>query len=612
MRRKILIKRSYPVLSIFQNFTITLIIILAGFSSLHAQYAMMNVDARRLISLNGTWDVILDPASGGEWRQIWLEKKPEKKTDFIEYSFDGGPSLQVPGDFNTQMPELTYEECTVWYRKIFNYELDSGKRLFLHFGAVNYTAEVYLNGKKLGSHEGGFTPFQFEITDLVKSGRNSIVVKVNNQRNKEGLPALGYDWFNYGGITRDVNLILTPRRFIEDYFIQLGKHSFKEINGWVKLNGIHSIQDVRILIPELKMDKIFKSDQDGMVPVNFSVAFQLWSPENPKLYKVIIESETDTVADQIGFRNIEAKGNQILLNGKSIFIRAVNIHEEKPLKGGRASSAADASVLLGWAKELGCNLVRLAHYPHNENMVKIAEKMGIMVWDEIPVYQQIQFSSPAVQQKMNQMMAEMIGRDKNRCGVVIWSLSNETNSSPDRDKSLIDLSKKCRLLDSTRLITSVINDQQYKNNNIRVWDTLYKYFDVMSINEYLGWYVPWQGRPADTKWEFVYQKPVIISEFGGEAKFGSNTGPKDEAASWSEEYQEQIYKDQVALFNVTPNLAGVCAWILVDYHSPTRMHPVYQQGYNRKGLLSELGEKKKAWFVLNQYYKSKNLDYTSP
>jgi beta-glucuronidase len=232
--------------------------------------------------------------------------------------------------------------------------------------------------------------------------------------------------------------------------------------------------------------------------------------------------------------------------------------------------------------------------------------MGLMIWDEIPVYQQIQFAAPDMPRKMNQMMQEMIRRDRNRCGVVIWSLSNETNSSPARDHALITLSKQCRLLDSSRLITSVINDQNYKNNTIHVWDTLYKFFDVLSINEYLGWYVPWQGKPTDTRWQVDFQKPMIISEFGGEAKFGSKGTPTDEASSWSEEYQEQIYKDQVALFGITPNLAGVCAWILVDYHSPTRLHPIYQQGYNRKGLLSEMGEKKKAWFILNQYYKSRN------
>jgi beta-glucuronidase len=128
---------------------------------------------------------------------------------------------------------------------------------------------------------------------------------------------------------------------------------------------------------------------------------------------------------------------------------------------------------------------------------------------------------------------------------------------------------------------------------------------VLAINEYLGWYVPWQGKPNETRWQLDIQKPIIISEFGGEAKFGSKGKPTDEASSWSEDYQEQIYKDQVALFGNTPNLAGVCAWILVDYRSPTRLQPVYQQGYNRKGLLSEKGEKKKAWFVLNQYYKSR-------
>ena len=142
-----------------------------------------------------------------------------------------------------------------------------------------------------------------------------------------------------------------------------------------------------------------------------------------------------------------------------------------------------------------------------------------------------------------------------------------------------------------------------KMGSCHVWDTLYRYFDIMAINEYLGWYVPWQGKPADTKWQMNFQKPVIISEFGGEAKFGSNGMPKDEATSWSEEYQEQIYKDQISTVSGYPQ-SGWCLRLdtLVDYRSPARMQPVYQKGYNRKGLLSELGEKKKAWFVLNRYY----------
>ena len=583
---------------------------ISDFNSVYAQSAMINVSARHCTNLNGKWQVIIDPAGAGDWRQVWKEKKPEKKTDFFEYSFEGGPVFNVPGDFNSQMTELKYFEGTVWYKKSFDYNPDKNKRLFLHFGAVNYLADVYLNGNLLGKHEGGFTPFQFEITNSVHNGGNSIVVRVNNQRLKDGIPGLGFDWFNYGGITRDVNLVETDNSFISDYFIQLKKHSFNEVQGWVKLNGAHSRQNVEIKIPELKIVYKSKSDDTGLAEVKFSSGFDLWSPENPRLYKIIIQCETDTIVDNIGFRSIEAKGSKILLNGEPVFLKGINIHEENPFRAARAFSESDASILLTWAKELGCNMVRLAHYPHNEYMIRFAEKMGIMVWDEIPVYQQVEFSTPGVSDKMDLMMREMVNRDKNRCGVIVWSLSNETSPSPSRDRALVNLSDKCRQLDSTRLITSVINDQHYNNNAINVWDTLYRHFDIISLNEYLGWYVPWQGRPEDVKWNFVCKdKPIVISEFGGEALYGNNKGPKDEAASWSEEYQEQIFKDQVEMLKAIPDLCGTFPWLLVDYRSPGRMHPVYQNGWNRKGLLSDHGDKKKAWYILKAYYESTKNNY---
>ncbi|MGZ5190523.1 MAG: glycoside hydrolase family 2 protein, partial [Flavisolibacter sp.] len=392
---------------------------------LHAQSAMINVYGRKTTSLNGKWNGIIDPTGVGEWRKVWEEKKPQKKTDFVEYSFDGGPTLHVPGDFNTQMPELFYVEGTIWYKKTFVHKKQSLKRLFIHFGAVNYLTDVYLNGKLIGKHEGGFTPFQFELTEQALDGENVIVVKVNNQRQKEGLPGLGYDWFNYGGITRDVHLVETNETYIEDYLVQLKKNSFTEIQGWVKLNGLLNQKEICIRIPELEIDYRVKTNNQGLATIKFSSDFQLWSPEKPKLYKVIIESERDTVIDNIGFRSIEVKGSKIFLNGKNIFIKGVNIHEERPMQSARAFSKEDARTLLTWAKETGCNLVRLSHYPHNENMVKMAEEMGLMVWDELPVYQHIEFSSPDMPAKLNLMMKEMIRRDRNRCGVVIWSLSNE-------------------------------------------------------------------------------------------------------------------------------------------------------------------------------------------
>ena len=570
------------------------------------QTAMVNSQARNFTSLNGKWKVIIDPTGIGDWRQVWQDKKPQRKTDFVEYSFEGGPELEVPGDFNTQMPELTYFEGTVWYKKQFHHTKGDDKRLFLYFGAVNYLADVYLNGEKIGSHEGGFTPFQFEITDKVKEGNNVLIVKVNNQRKENGLPGVGYDWLNFGGITRDVGLIETNHVFIEDYFIQLKKGSLNSILGWVQLDGTTKAnQKITIKIPELNLNYKTKTDDKGFAKIEFSSKFTLWSPENPKLYKVVIDSETDAVEDSIGFRSIEVKGSEILLNKKPIFLKAVNIHEENPFKGSRAFSKEDAGILLNAAKELGCNLVRLAHYPHSENMIREAEKMGLMVWDELPIYQHIKFSDPLVPGKMETMLKEMVSRDKNRAAVTIWSLSNETYpSTPNRNEALISLTQKCKAVDSTRLINHVINTQGYANNTFTVRDSLYKYSDIISVNEYIGWYIPWQGKPSDTKWEIDFpNKPVFISEFGGEALYGNNDLPSDEASNWTEGYQEQIYKDQIKMFRTIPNLAGVCPWILFDYKSLGRLNQLYQNGYNRKGLLSEKGEKKKAWYVMKEYFK---------
>ncbi|HMP91768.1 MAG TPA: glycoside hydrolase family 2 TIM barrel-domain containing protein [Phnomibacter sp.] len=572
-----------------------------------AQTAMINVQARALTDLNGNWNVIIDPTGIGNWRQVWMEHQPQKETDFFEYSFDGGPQLKVPADFNSQMPELTFYEGTVWYRKQFNYSIKPGKRVFLHFGAVNYMADVYVNKTLIGSHEGGFTPFQFELTDKIKDGLNTIVVKVNNNRLHNGIPGLGYDWLNYGGITREVNFIETNATFIEDYHIQLSKGSVSRVTGWVKLNGAAQQQPVSVTIPELKLKYKAITNEEGLAKVDFSAAFKLWWPHNPKRYQVIIETVADRVTDSIGFRSIEVKGNNLLLNGKSIFLKAVNIHEENPAKAARAWSKEDAQVLLNAAKELGCNMVRLAHYPHNENMVEEAEKMGLMVWSELPVYQHIAFADNAVPHKMELMLKEMMRRDRNRCAVVVWSLSNETyQETPNRNTALIKFSQQCRAIDSTRLITHVVNTQHYNNNAFYVWDTLHHYSDFIALNEYIGWYVPWQGKPQDVIWKLEYpNKPVFISEFGGEAVYGNHHGPVDEAAYWTEDYLENIYINQVKMFGTIPHLAGVCPWLLFDYRSTGRMHPVYQQRYNRKGLLSDKGEKKKAWYIIKAYYDNK-------
>ena len=587
----------------YKKMVIVFALFFGGYFIAHPQDFMTNAGGRNFISLNGKWQIIIDPydAGAGDWKPVWRDQTASGKTDFYEYKFIDAVTLTVPGDWNSQNRELKYYEGTIWYKKTIRYQKKNKKKNFLYFSGVNYECDVYLNNEKLGSHEGGFTPFQFDITDKIKNGDNSIILRVNNTRRVDGIPAMNFDWWNYGGITRDVYLVETPESFIKDYFVQLAKNSKTEIKGWVALST-PAVKKVSVLIPELKIKYNTQTYGNGKALLKITAKPVLWSPRKPKLYTVIIKTETDSVRESIGFRNISVRGTDILLNGKSIFLKGINIHEEIPQRSGRAWSETDALQLLNWAKDLGCNFVRTAHYPHNEYMVRLAEKMGIMIWEEIPLWQGIQFTNPEILKKANRFLDEMIARDKNRCAVILWSLSNETTPSDSRNKTLAAMAAHARALDSTRLITSAFNHVVYDKNTVTIEDPLSEALDVLAVNEYLGWYSQWRAKPEAMQWKSLYAKPLIMSEFGGEAMYGIH-GSADTLSSWSEESQEKIYRDQVNMFKQIPFLRGTCPWILVDFRSPTRRHPVYQQGWNRKGLLGNNGLKKRAWYVMSEYYK---------
>lgn len=574
------------------------ILTLSSLMPSYSQPFMENIYGRKSLSLNGKWNAIFDMQN--KMRNIWQDRKPVNKQDFVEYSFDNSMILDVPGDFNSQNSIFTIYEGTVWYKKTFQSQKNS-KRKFMHFSGVNYFADIYVNNIYLGSHEGGFTPFQFEITDFIVNGTNSLIVKTNNERIKNGIPALSFDWLNYGGILRDVTLIETNTLYIKDYFIQLSNKNRKLIVGKIKINDPIQNHKCRISIPEAKIDKTFYTDSDGIIYFQIPVNLTLWSPSNPKLYDVIISCETDTIQDRIGFRTIETQSQSILLNGNPIFIKGISFHEEIPQRKGRAYSEGDAMMLLGWAKELGCNFVRLAHYPQNEHIVRKAEEMGFMVWEEIPVWQHIDFKDSTMKRKVNQMLLEMVSRDKNRCGIICWSLSNETRKSESRDLALREMALYCRALDPTRLIASAFDEVELSGDTITISDTIVKVVDLVGINKYMGWYQPWPSKPGKITWVNPHNKPFLISEFGSEALQG-NHGPSDVASSWSEEYQEQNYIDNIEMFKSIPNLCGVCPWILADFQAPGRLLPLKQDGWNRKGIISDRGIKKKAWYVMKKYY----------
>ena len=606
-----------------KNIMMTLALVAAiGAKAQKEVVAPQNVYARQTMSLNGDWHYFVDQQEQGyyDYRMnptnwgYFVNAKPKKPSDLVEYDFDACPTMQVPGDWNTQDEQLFVYEGTIWMKK--DFEIGDGLRttdngrFLLYFGAVNYEAIVYVNGKKAGRHVGGFTPFCYDVTDFVHEGKNFVIVKIDNKRHKDNVPTLIFDWWNYGGITRDVLLVSVPETYVEDYSLRLdalpqsadGKNSVIDFS--LKLNRPVAGEAVTVTFPELKIRRTFSTDENGCLHEQFSTKkskLELWSPDNPKLYKVLLEREGETIEDEIGFRIIETRGKQLLLNGKPIFLRGVCSHEETAYTSRRCNSAADADTLLSWARSLGCNFIRLAHYPHNEHAVREAERQGFLLWSEIPVYWTISWQNEETYANAERQLTDMIRRDHNRAAIIIWSLANETPHSDARDKFLGRLAQTARSLDNTRLISMAMEVTGASNYVNRLQDNMNKYVDVVSFNQYVGWYRDVNDAPK-MKWEIPYEKPVIISEFGGGAKAGLHG---DKGQRWTEEFQENLYRENLAMLDKIDGLAGTCPWVLKDFRSPRRPLPGIQDGFNRKGLFSDQGKRKKAFYVLREWYEKK-------
>lgn len=578
-------------------------------------HLISNVFGRSHRSLNGPWRSIVDPYENGYYDYRYepsadhygLNRKAASVSDRVEYDFDQSPTLMVPGDWNSQRHELSLYEGTIWYKTSFTATRVADRRVFLHFGAANYEALVYVNGEHLARHVGGFTPFEVEITSVLREGENVLVVKVDDQRRRDGVPTVNTDWYNFGGLTRDVLLVDVPRTFVKDYFVQLERGALDRIGGWVQLDGPNAAdQEVTVRIAELDLEIRARSDARGRAGFSCSVrergaTLELWSPERPRRYLVEISGAGDQVRELIGLRSISTSGADLQLNGEPIFLRGISIHEQAPERPGRATSEADARKLLGWAKELGCNFVRLAHYPHNEHMVRVAEELGLLVWSEVPVYWTIQWENPDTYRNAEQQVTEMVTRDKNRAAVILWSVSNETPISEPRNRFLRRLIARVRQLDPTRLVTAALERYYADERTQVVDDPLGEDLDVLGVNQYVGWYDGLPAKADELVWRIAYDKPLVFSELGGDAKAG-HYGPPEQR--WTEDFQADLYTHQIAMMRRIGVWRGLSPWILTDFQSPRRTLPGIQDGWNRKGLISDQGEKKQAFFVLQNFYRA--------
>jgi len=597
------------LLSAIAVMTLTGSSVWAQTASVQTPIVITGADRRPATSLNGDWASIVDPYFAGlysfhheEKKDGWfLNQKAKPGDPFpVEYDYAKAPKIKVPGDWNTQRESLFFYEGPIWYERDFSYQPKEHTHIYLHVGAANYRSYFWVNGQKACEHEGGYTSFNCDVTSAIHAGENFVVAAVDNTRHEDNVPTLETDWWNYGGLTREISLIEVPETFIDQYDLHLKRREGSTIEGWVHVDGGQPGTTVEVEIPELGARASAVTAGDGRAAIALTVpGLERWSPETPKLYKVQVRAGQDSVDELMGFRTVETRGTEILLNGKPVFLHGVSIHAEAPYRTGRAYTDKDAETLLGWAKELGCNFVRLAHYPHDETMLRAADRIGLLVWSENPVYWALQFDNPKVLAKAEQQLDEEIGTSRNHAAIILWSMANETPATEARTQFIETLATRARALDSSRLITVALLVRAQGHTKI-VDDALGKALDVIGTNEYIGWYEQHPETADVTEWRIAYQKPLIMSEFGGDAKAGLHGGDNDR---WTEEYQANIYRHQLGMLNRIPQLRGMSPWVLMDFRSPNRPLVGIQDEFNRKGLISDQGEKKAAFFILQKAYK---------
>ena len=619
------------------------------------------IDSRTITNLNGEWSYIIDPMNNGLPESSFFGGFPKNKIqktgmELIEYNFETAEKMQIPGAWNATNEKLFFYRGPVWLYKKFEYLPKEDVLAHLYIEGSNFTTKVFINGSIVGEFQGGYVPFNFNISKFLKEGENILLVQTDNTLDKSSVPTQKTDWWPWGGIVGDVYIVETPKQFIRNAYLQLNPDDFSQALLQVQMNEKLLGQKVTLEIPELQFKDGFKTNSLGRIVETIKIAPQLWSPSNPKLYEVIIASENEKISDEIGFRSIKTQGQKIYLNNSEIQFKGIAMHSEPIGIPGPAFSKQHFQELLATAKDLNINFVRAAHYPYTRHLAKVADQMGLMLWEEVPVYWNIDWDNSETLNIAKNQITRLVQRDHNRASVVVWSVANETPLSSSRMEFLNTLLSEVRLNDTTRLTTAALlsgSEEQFRslvivlalqgiksnwvdpkekaifqsileqanipvdtelNFSISIDDPLGETVDLISYNEYFGWYYVTffteqmrisEGTLRKLIFEIMpsikitssYNKPIHISEFGAGAKYGNKTNK-----IWSEGYQAKLYEHQLEMLANNPQIQGISPWVLKDFRAMLRPLAGIQDFYNRKGLIDENGNQKEAFKVLADFY----------
>ena len=509
----------------------------------------------------------------------------------ISKNFSQYRKIDVPSCWNS-ISELKKYEGYFWYFNIFEISEfdDDNQDFFLLFNGINYFVKIWLNGNYIGSHEGGFLPFKFKIKkdNIKQSENNYLAIQVENIRKKDRIPSKLFDWYNWAGIYRDAFYEIIPKNRIKWVHIitELNDHS---VNLKISYN-LTCVKSFEYYIAFNRETIITGRIQPEHKKGIFNVIIEdpnLWSPDHPNLYLIQLDLDNGThiYKENFGIRVIETRGQYLYFNKKIIKLYGVNLHEEL-MPYGRAIPYETRKRDLENIKTLGFNSIRSAHYSHDESLLKLADKIGLLILEEIPVYWNVNYRQSKVLKIASKMIHDLIFRDFNHPSVIFWSVGNEVPiESIQCNRFILLLVKYAKKLDPSRLVSYV--SSHFLSDHYR------KRTDIATLNEYFGWYL-FRVRNLNFVLELTrglsrcFNKPWFITEFGAGAKKGFNSKTLEK---FSEERQASIINRSIEIFNNKKWIAGWFIWIYRDFKSALRTNQ-YQQGFNRKGIVSEKNEPK--------------------
>lgn len=544
---------------------------------------------RKETSLNGGWTLLPDFNDEGV-AAGWANGLPA----------EGARKVIVPGVWNLE-PGLFHHFGVCWYEK----EVVTGSRAMFEFGAVTGLCTVYLDGVELGSHYGGFSAFRF-IADT-EPGAHKLILRVDASSNMQTIPLPYVDWYHYGGIIRDVTVSDLPDAYIENV------HYEYELNDDLTAACVTAKIKLQAFAPcTVPVKFILEGADVAEETVTFTCAtktelalstkvenVRLWDVLKGEMYSVGIETCCDDLYDRIGFRKIETKGTDILLNGKSLFLKGVNRHEEHPDWGFAVPAAIgqkDINIIL----DMGCNTIRGSHYPNSKVFMDQLDDAGLLFWSEIPMwgFSEDRMKDPVVLERGLTMHKEMTEQYYNHPSICLWGINNECSSNTEGGYQLCELyTTHLRAEGGNRLITFA--------TNVVETDICFPLMDVISVNKYIGWYgeeiegwnkfIPWLRQRAIECG--VGDKPIVMSEFGTAAVYGFSDFT---ATKWTEEYQARLLKLVTELCIEEPGIAGTYVWQYCDIRSENELNRA--RSYNNKGIVNEYRRPKLAYYTMKDIY----------